>query len=174
MAEPPAASCRLSVPRPAAPRHPLPGFRVPEPPERVRDESGFANTGPEPRKPRNSVRATVAAADFGGAVCNVECMFGMTGWQRLPAVGSPWFYQMVAPIFPPRRTDRNSRPSRGRSGSRPRSRCEIGAGLQESAAVYAVENVVGGNFGGEQRGAGAVQVEDVSVMRFTLPRRFCS
>ena len=34
-------------------------------------------------------RATAAAADFGGAVCNVECMFGMTGYGKgRPAVGA--------------------------------------------------------------------------------------
>lgn len=67
------------------------GFRVPEPPKRVRDAAANCRTGTAEAAEFSS-RATAAAADFGGAVCNVECMFGMTGYgaRAAPQWGSPW------------------------------------------------------------------------------------
>lgn len=110
-----------SVPEPAAPRASAPSDFVCRSRRNVCGTAAANCRTGTAEAAEFSSRATVAAADFGGAVCNVECMFGMTGYgARPPRSGAALgFDQMVAPIFPPRRTDRNSRPSRGRSGSRP-------------------------------------------------------
>jgi len=109
-----------SVPEPAAPRHPLPRISCAGAAETCAGRR-LRTAGPEPRKPRNSVlarrpRPLISAAR--SAMSNV-CRDDRIR-QGPPRSGAAFgFYQMVAPIFPPRRTDRNSRPSRGRSGSRP-------------------------------------------------------
>lgn len=118
---------------------------MPEPPKRVRDAAANCRTGTAEAAEFSS-RATAAAADFGGAVCNVECMFGMTGYGKgRPAVGQPLVFIRWLRLF---FRHEEQIETLVRHGADPvvvhadRGR-EIGVGLQESAAVYAVENVVG-------------------------------